>query len=89
MSEINLPHDLPVTEARTILALSAYWKNISASLASNLIPNLHENLATTTSCFAGARSFYVLYLDNQNRLLQCETLFTGRLTILKSIHVKL
>lgn len=78
MSEINLPHDLPVTEARTIRRALRLLEKYQRQ------PGEQFNSTTFTKIWLQLRLalqerevFIVLYLDNQNRLLQCETLFTG------------
>lgn len=77
MSEINLPHDLPVTEARTIRRALRLLEKYQRQ------PGEQFNSTTFTKTWLQLRLalqerevFIVLYLDNQNRLLQCETLFT-------------
>ena len=78
MSEINLPHDLPVTESRTIRRALRLLEKYQRQ------PGEQFNSTTFTKTWLQLRLalqerevFIVLYLDNQNRLLQCETLFTG------------
>lgn len=78
MSEINLPPDLPVTEARTIRRALRLLEKYQRQ------PGEQFNSTTFTKTWLQLRLalqerevFLVLYLDNQNRLLKCETLFTG------------
>ncbi|WP_275183593.1 RadC family protein [Citrobacter freundii] len=78
MSEINLPPDLPVTEARTIRRALRLLEKYQRQ------PGEQFNSTTFTKTWLQLRLalqerevFLVLYLDNQNRLLECETLFTG------------
>ncbi|MDI0489826.1 DNA repair protein RadC [Escherichia coli] len=78
MSEINLPHDLPVTEARTIRRalrlLEKYQRQPGEQFNSTTFT---KNWLQLRLALQEREVFIVLYLDNQNRLLQCETLFTG------------
>lgn len=78
MSEINLPPDLPVAEARTIRRALRLLEKYQRQ------PGEQFNSTTFTKTWLQLRLalqerevFLVLYLDNQNRLLECETLFTG------------
>ncbi|EPL8006100.1 RadC family protein [Klebsiella aerogenes] len=78
MSQINLPPDLPVTEARTIRRALRLLEKYQRQ------PGEQFNSTTFTKTWLQLRLalqerevFLVLYLDNQNRLLECETLFTG------------
>ncbi len=78
MSEINLPPDLPVTEARTIRRALRLLEKYQRQ------PDEQFNSTTFTKTWLQLRLalqerevFLVLYLDNQNRLLECETLFTS------------
>lgn len=78
MSEINLPPDLTVTEARTIRRALRLLEKYQRQ------PGEQFNSTTFTKTWLQLRLalqerevFLVLYLDNQNRLLECETLFTG------------
>lgn len=78
MSEINLPPELPVTEARTIRRALRLLEKYQRQ------PGEQFNSTTFTKIWLQLRLalqereiFLVLYLDNQNRLLECETLFTG------------
>ena len=78
MSEINLPPDLPVTEVRTIRRALRLLEKYQRQ------PGEQFNSTTFTKTWLQLRLalqerevFLVLYLDNQNRLLECETLFTG------------
>lgn len=78
MSEINLPPDLPVTEACTIRRALRLLEKYQRQ------PGEQFNSTTFTKTWLQLRLalqerevFLVLYLDNQNRLLECETLFTG------------
>ncbi|GKK69850.1 MULTISPECIES: RadC family protein [Enterobacteriaceae] len=78
MSEINLPPDLPVTEARTIRRALRLLEKYQRQ------PGEQFNSTTFTKTWLQLRLalqerevFLVLYLDNHNRLLECETLFTG------------
>ena len=81
MSEINLPPDLPVTEARTIRRALRLLEKYQRQ------PGERFNSTTFTKTWLQLRLalqerevFLVLYLDNQNRLLECETLFTGTIS---------
>jgi len=81
MSEINLPPDLPVTEARTIRRALRLLEKYQRQ------PGEQFNSTTFTKTWLQLRLalqerevFLVLYLDNQNRLLECETLFTGTIS---------
>jgi DNA repair protein radc len=78
MSEINLPPNLPVTEARTIRRALRLLEKYQRQ------PGEQFNSTTFTKTWLQLRLalqerevFLVLYLDNQNRLLECEMLFTG------------
>lgn len=78
MSEINLPPDLPVTEARTIRRalrlLEKYQRQPGEQFISTTFTKTWLQLRLALQ---EREVFLVLYLDNQNRLLECETLFTG------------
>ncbi|SCC63125.1 JAB domain-containing protein [Kosakonia oryziphila] len=78
MSEINLPPDLPVTEARTIRRairlLEKYQRQPGEQFHSTTFTKTWLQLRLALQ---EREVFLVLYLDNQNRLLECETLFTG------------
>ncbi|WP_350307183.1 RadC family protein [Photorhabdus viridis] len=78
MSEINLPPDLPVTEARTIRRalqlLEKYQRTPGEKFNSTAFTKTWLQLRLALQ---EREVFLVLYLDNQNRLLVCETLFTG------------
>ena len=78
MSEINLPPDLPVTEARTIRRALRLLEKYQRQ------PGEQFNSTTFTKTWLQLRLalqerevFLVLYLVNQDRLLECEALFTG------------
>ena len=90
MSEINLPHDLPVTEARTIRRALRLLEKYQRQ------PGEQFNSTTFTKTWLQLRLalqerevllFYILIIRtvfcNARRYLQ------ARLTILKSTHVKL
>ncbi|MDH0556988.1 DNA repair protein RadC [Enterobacter roggenkampii] len=78
MSEINLPPDLPVTEARTIRRalrlLEKYQRQPGEQFNSTIFTKTWLQLRLAMQ---EREVFLILYLDNQNRLLECETLFTG------------
>lgn len=77
MSEINLPPDLPVTEARTIRRALRLLE-ISAPAREQFNSTTFTKTRLQLRLALQEREvFLVLYLDNQNRLLECETLFTG------------
>ena len=78
MSEINLPPDLPVTEARTIRRalrlLEKYQRQPGEQFNSTIFTKTWLQLRLAMQ---EREVFLILYLDNQNRLLECETLCTG------------
>ncbi len=89
MSELMLTPVFSVSNNALSAVRCVCWRNINAILAIFSFLWRHKNLAATASGTTEREMFVVLYLDNQNRLLEHERYFSVRLTVQKYIPVRL